>query len=45
MLENFNITIAGVGDIPVSANSWQEAQEIVQAYIDKHSLDWVITNG
>lgn len=43
MLEEFNFTIAGVGDVPVSAYSWKEAEEIIQAYIDKHSLDWVIT--
>lgn len=43
MLENYNITISGIGDIPVSAGSWKEAEEIVQAYIDKRSLDWIIT--
>lgn len=44
-MEIFNITISGIGDIPVSADSWEEAEEIVQAYIDKRSLDWVITYG
>lgn len=39
MLKNYNFTIAGIGDVPVSASSWQQAQEIIQAYIDKHSLD------
>ena len=43
MMETFNITIAGIGDIPVSANSWEEAEQIVQAYLDKRSLDYVIT--
>lgn len=42
-METFNITIAGIGDIPVSANSWEEAIEIIQAYIDKRSLDWIIS--
>ncbi len=41
-METFNITVAGVGNIPVSATSWEEAIEIVQAYADKRSLDWVI---
>ena len=44
-MEIFNITIAGIGNIPVSAVSWEEAAEIVQAYIDKRSLDWVINYG
>ena len=44
MIETFNFTIAGVGDIPVSACSWKQAQEIIQAYIDKHSLNWIITS-
>ena len=39
MNQTFNITVSGIGDIPVSANSWEEAEEIVQAYIDKRSLD------
>lgn len=42
-METFNITVAGIGDIPVSANSWEEAIEIIQAYIDKRSLDWIIS--
>ena len=45
MNQIFNITVSGIGDIPVSADSWEEAEEIVQAYIDKRSLDWVITYG
>jgi len=45
MNQIFNITISGIGDIPVSADSWEEAEEIVQAYIDKRSLDWVINYG
>lgn len=44
-METFNITISGIGDILVSADSWEAAEEIVQAYIDKRSLDWVITYG
>lgn len=43
MNQTFNIPVSGIGDIPVSANSWEKAEEIVQAYIDKRSLDWVIT--
>lgn len=43
MLETFNFTIAGVGNVPVTASSWEEAEEIIRAYIDKRSLDWVIT--
>lgn len=39
MNQIFNITVSGIGDIPVSADSWEEAEEIVQAYIDKRSLD------
>lgn len=45
IMETFNISITGIGDIPVSADSWEEAEEIVQAYIDKRSLDWVINYG
>ena len=43
MNQIFNIPISGIGNIPVSADSWEEAEEIVQAYIDKRSLDWVIS--
>lgn len=39
IMETFNITIVGVGNITVSADSLDEAIEIVQAYIDKRSLD------
>ena len=39
MNQIFNIKISGIGDIPVSADSWEAAEEIVQAYIDKRSLD------
>lgn len=43
MLKNYNFTIIGIGNVLISAHSWYEAQQIIQAYIDKHSLDWVIT--
>lgn len=39
MLQKYNINVAGIGSIPVSAYSLKEALEIMQAYIDKHSLD------
>ena len=42
MLQKFNIKIYngyGIGTIPISAHSLKEAFDIVQAYIDKHSLD------
>ena len=42
MNETFNFNIAGVGTIPVSSTSWKEALDILQAYIDKRSLDWII---
>ena len=45
MLENYNFTVAGIGNVPISAYSWEQAREIIQAYIDKHSLDWVITDN
>ena len=41
-METFNIKIKGREPIPVSAPSWQDAVDIVQAYIDKRSLDWII---
>jgi hypothetical protein len=44
-METFNVQIKNTGNIiPVSAISWEEAVEIVQAYIDKRSLDWKIEN-
>lgn len=42
-METFNFTIAGIGDIPVSADSWKEASDIIQAYMEKRSLDYIIT--
>ena len=42
-METFNVKIKNVGTFPVSAGSWDEAIEIVQAYIDKRSLDWIIS--
>ena len=39
MLQKFNINVAGIGAIPVAAYSLKDALEILQAYIDKHSLD------
>ena len=42
MLQKFNFKIAGIGDIPISASSWDEAREILQAYIDKRSLNLII---
>ena len=41
MLQTYYFDI-GDKNIPVSAYSLQEAQEILQAYIDKRSLDWTI---
>lgn len=41
-METFNIKIKDKGIIPVSAPTWQDAIDIVQAYIDKRSLDWII---
>lgn len=41
-METFNIKVKNVGVIPVSAVSWEEAVDIIQAYIDKRSLNWVI---
>ena len=43
MLETFNFTISGLGNIPVSASSWEEAEEIIKAYLDKHSLTYTYT--
>lgn len=42
MLQTFNIPVTGIGIIPVSAFSWEEALEIVQAYLDKRSLNYTI---
>lgn len=39
MLKEFKIPIVGKESIPVMAFTLQEAQEILQAYIDKRSLD------
>jgi hypothetical protein len=39
MLQKYNVNVAGVGTIPVTAYSLKDALEILQAYIDKHSLD------
>ena len=44
MLQKYNVNVAGIGLIPVAAHSLKEALEIMQAYIDKHSLDWKIEN-
>lgn len=41
-METFNVKVSGLGLIPVSAFSWEEALEIVQAYLDKRSLDYTI---
>lgn len=41
VLQTYYFDIGGK-NIPVSAHSLQEAQEILQAYIDKRSLDWTI---
>ena len=38
-METFNIKIKNIGIIPVSASSLEEAIDIIQAYIDKRSLD------
>ena len=42
MIQTFNFKIAGIGIVPISAYSWEEAREILQAYIDKRSLNWII---
>lgn len=39
MLQKYNVNVIGIGSIPVAAYSLKEALEIIQAYIDKHSLD------
>ena len=44
MLQKYNVNVTGIGPIPVAAYSLKEALEILQAYIDKHSLDWKIEN-
>ena len=41
-METFNVNVKGLGLIPVSAFSWEEALEIVQAYLDKRSLNYTI---
>lgn len=38
-METFNIKVKNVGIIPVSAVSLEEAIDIIQAYIDKRSLN------
>ena len=38
------VNVSGLGQIPVSAYSWEEALEIVQAYLDKRSLNYIIEN-
>ena len=45
-METFNIYIPGIGTMPVSANSWSEAIDIVQDFLDKHSvnINWNETN-
>ena len=45
-MEVFNVYVPGIGEMPVSANSWSEAIEIVQAFLDKHSVNvnWNETN-
>ena len=39
MLQEFNIKVLEHDDISVLASSLEQAKEIVQAYIDKHSLN------
>ena len=39
MLKEFKIPIIGKNPIPVTAFTLEEAQEILQAYIDKRSLN------
>ena len=39
MLKEFKIPIVGKNPIPVTAFTLEEAQEILQAYIDKRSLN------
>ena len=41
-MKTFNVYVSNVGNIPVFASSWEEAIQIVQAYIDKRSLNWTI---
>ena len=43
-METFNVKVGGLWLIPVSAFSWEEALEIVQAYLDKRSLNYIIEN-
>lgn len=43
MLKEFKFETQNGTIIPVSASSWKEAEEILQAYIDKRSLNWTIT--
>lgn len=42
MIRVFTVNVSGLGKIPVSAYSWEEALEIVQAYLDKRSLNYTI---
>lgn len=42
MLKEYNFKTQKGNIIPVCAYSLQEAREILQAYIDKHSLDWIV---
>lgn len=39
MIQTYNIKVINVGTISVSAYSLDEAREILQAYIDKKSLN------
>ena len=45
MLKEFKVPVIGKQPIPVTASTFKEAQEILQAYIDKRSLDWIIDNN
>ena len=38
-MELFNFKVSGLGTFSVAANSEKEAEEILQAYIDKKSLN------
>jgi len=42
-METYKFTIAGIGEGSISADSWKEAQEIIQAYFEKRSVEFNYT--
>ena len=39
MLKTYNFIISDIGKVSVSADSWKEAESLIQYYLEKHSLN------